>query len=97
MSDHLWLGRIGHRGSAATTVIGPAVNLASRLESLTKEHGAQIVASSAIAEAAGLRSDLFPQAVVSVRGASEALAVVLIGRGQQLNAWLGREPTRTAA
>jgi adenylate cyclase len=44
----LVLGRIGHRASASTTVIGPAVNVASRLESLTKEHGVQIIASAAV-------------------------------------------------
>jgi adenylate cyclase len=93
----LVLGRIGHRGSASLTVIGPAVNVASRLESLTKEQGVQIVASSALAEAAGLRSDAFPQDVVSVRGASEALAVVLIARGRQLQAFIGDERRRTAA
>ena len=93
----LVLGRIGHPSSASTTVIGPAVNVASRLESLTKEHGVQIVASSALTEAAGLRSDVFPQAVVSVRGSSEALAVVLIARGRELTSFLGAEQHRTAA
>jgi adenylate cyclase len=93
----LVLGRIGHRGSAATTVIGPAVNVASRLESLTKEYGVQIVASSALAEAAGLRSDSFPQAVVSVRGSSEAMAVVLIAQGELLKGFLGDEARRVAA
>jgi adenylate cyclase len=87
----LVLGRIGHRGSASTTVIGPAVNVASRLESLTKEHSVQIIASSALAEAGGLRSDAFPQTVVSVRGVSETLAVVLIGRGGDLRPLLGEE------
>jgi adenylate cyclase len=93
----LVLGRIGHHGSAATTVIGPAVNVASRLEALTKEHGVQIVASSALAEAAGLRSDAFPQEVVSVRGTSESLAVVLIKSGRELHAFLGDEGQRAAA
>jgi adenylate cyclase len=93
----LVLGRIGHRGSASTTVIGPAVNVASRLESLSKEHGVQIVASAALAEAAGLRSDAFPQTVVSVRGVSEALAVVLIGRGRDLASILGEEASLAAA
>lgn len=87
----LVLGRIGHRGSASTTVIGPPVNVASRLEALTKEHGVQVVASAALAEAAGLRSDAFPQAVVSVRGASEAMSVVLIPRGRDLRGSLGDE------
>jgi adenylate cyclase len=93
----LVLGRIGHRGSASTTVIGPAVNVASRLESLTKEHGVQIVASAALAEAAGLRSDDFAQSVVSVRGASEAMSIVLIARGRDLRGSLGDEGLVAAA
>lgn len=87
----LVLGRIGHRGSAATTVIGAPVNVASRLEALTKEHGVQIIASSALAEAAGLRSDAFAQTVVSVRGAAEAMSIVLVPRGHDLRAFLGDE------
>jgi adenylate cyclase len=49
----LVLGRIGHSSSAATTVIGPVVNVASRLEALTKEHGVQIIASASLAKRAG--------------------------------------------
>jgi adenylate cyclase len=93
----LVLGRIGHRASAATTVIGPPVNVASRLEALTKEHGVQLVASAALVEAAGLRSDAFAQAVVSVRGAAEAMSVVLVPRGRDLRGVLGDEAILAAA
>ena len=80
----LVLGRIGHSSSAATTVIGPVVNVASRLEALTKEHGVQIVASAALAEQAGLDLNAFPTASVTVRGTSEPITVLLIPRGKDL-------------
>ena len=66
------LGRIGHRASAATTVIGPAVNVASRLESLTKEHGVQSSPPrSSTARAAAAPTPL-PEVAVTVRvGTSE--------------------------
>ena len=76
----LVLGRIGHRASAATTVIGPAVNVASRLESLTKEHGIQIIASSDLMEQAGVPADVFEEISVTVRGTSEPVRVRLIRR-----------------
>jgi adenylate cyclase len=84
----LVLGRIGHRASAATTVIGPAVNVASRLESLTKEHGVQIVASSELAAKAGVPPDAFPEVSVTVRGASEPVHVLLIESGRALIPYL---------
>lgn len=80
----LVLGRIGHGASAATTVIGPVVNVASRLEALTKEHGVQIIASAALAERAGLALDAFPSTSVTVRGTSEPVTVLLIPRGKDL-------------
>jgi len=91
------LGRIGHRASAATTVIGPAVNVASRLESLTKEHGVQVIASAELAGRAGLPAGAFPEADVTVRGTSAPLGVLLIPRGGDLSAFLGEADRRTAA
>jgi adenylate cyclase len=93
----LVLGRIGHRASAATTVIGPAVNVASRLESLTKEHGVQVIASAELAERAGLPAGAFPEADVTVRGTSAPLKVLLVRRGGDLSAFLDEADRRSAA
>ncbi|HWT31328.1 MAG TPA: adenylate/guanylate cyclase domain-containing protein, partial [Propylenella sp.] len=93
----LVFGRIGHPASAATTVIGPAVNVASRLESLTKEHSVQIVASAELAERAGLPAGVFPETVVTVRGTSAPLKVLLIPRGSDLGVHLGEPGRRSAA
>jgi adenylate cyclase len=91
------LGRIGHTASAATTVIGPVVNVASRLEALTKEHDVQVVASSALARRASLDLGAFPTTSVTVRGTSEELAVLLIPRGRDLAPFLENTAVPAAA
>jgi adenylate cyclase len=93
----LVLGRIGHTASAATTVIGPVVNVASRLEALTKEHDVQVVASSALARRASLDLGAFPTTSVTVRGTSEELAVLLIPRGRDLAPFLENTAVPAAA
>jgi adenylate cyclase len=93
----LVLGRIGHTASAATTVIGPVVNVASRLEALTKEHDVQVVASTVLARRARLELDAFPTTSVMVRGASEEIAVLLIPRGRDLAPFLGNTAVSSAA
>ncbi len=80
----LVLGRIGHQSSAALTVIGQTVNVASRLEDLTKEHGVQIVTSLAVLEAAGVDAVPFAIETVTVRGSTEPIRVALIGKGADL-------------
>ena len=49
----LLLGRIGYGEAVDFTVIGNAVNVASRLEALTKEKGVQLMLSREVARQAG--------------------------------------------
>lgn len=93
----LVLGRIGHRSSASTTVIGSPVNVASRLESLTKEHLVQIVASTTLVRAAGLPDTAFAETLVPVRGASEPVAITLIPLGRDLQPYLAEGRVLTSA
>ncbi len=93
----LILGRIGHRASAATTVIGPAVNVASRLEALTKEYAVQVIASAELMRMAGVPVQDLRRADVVVRGASAATSVVLLPRGRDLAPYLGESEERSAA
>jgi adenylate cyclase len=66
-------GNIGTGNRLDFTVIGPAVNHASRIQDLTKELREPILASGAFAEASGL--DLRPLGERAVRGVSEKIAL----------------------
>jgi adenylate cyclase len=62
-------GNVGAPDRLDFTAIGPAVNLAFRLEGLTKELGRPVLASRALAEAAGVT--LTPLGGQAIRGLSE--------------------------
>ncbi len=80
----LVLGHIGHQASAALTVIGRTVNVASRLEGLTKEHGVQIVVSLDLLEMADVDASALTSETVTVRGSSEPIRIALIDKGADL-------------
>src|SRR3546814_3351126 len=70
------IGEMGHGGAMNLTAIGDAVNTASRLESATKEFGAELVVSEEVALRGGLLDGAHPgwtRATVTLRGKSEPL------------------------
>lgn len=80
----LLLGRIGYGEAVNFTVIGTPVNVASRLEALTKARGVQIILSRAVA---GLSDWEPPAEMVSsaaVRGVDEPIDVIAVMRGRDL-------------
>lgn len=80
----LVLGRLGYGASRGMSVIGPAVNLASRLESLAKAADVQLVASAEAAHRAGMPLDGLRVETVAVRGVQAALPVVYAARAADL-------------
>ena len=82
----LLLGRIGYGEAVDLTVIGNAVNVASRLEGVAKEKGFQIVMSAEVAAHAGCSGDVGPVLTVTVRGVEEAMEVIGVTRGRDLPA-----------
>ncbi len=68
----------------STDVIGSAVNVASRLEATSKEKDVQIVISRDVARQAGWEPPAEMISNVAVRGLSESLEVIAIGRGRDL-------------
>ena len=72
------LGQIGHGAASALTAIGDTVNVASRLEALTKEFGCQLIVSERVIERAGMVAEGWPSIELDVRGRAGRLAVSLI-------------------
>ena len=60
------------------TAIGDNVNVASRLEQMTKTYNSELIISKLVAEKAALDSSKFSQESVEVRGRNEKLDIVSI-------------------
>jgi adenylate cyclase len=81
----LVLGRIGYGETAALTVIGSTVNVASRLEALTKEKGCQLILSAEVARYAGLPADDGGLETVELRGLSQSLKITKVSKARNLD------------
>ncbi|WP_157967761.1 adenylate/guanylate cyclase domain-containing protein [Cohaesibacter intestini] len=73
------VGNMGFRNATSITAIGDVVNTASRLESLSKDHDAQLIISERTARYCGHDLSGFPLQSVTLRGRQDALEVRVIG------------------
>jgi adenylate cyclase len=78
------IGRIGFGPSRDVTVIGNAVNVASRLEALAKAHGFQIMASKEVFDNVSWTGSEAQTIEVEVRGVVSKMEVIGIARGRDL-------------
>jgi adenylate cyclase len=78
------VGRMGYGSAVSLTAIGDTVNVASRLQDLTKEYGCPLVISEEVAKHAGINVELFPRHDLTVRNRQEPLAIYVIEDVQAL-------------
>jgi adenylate cyclase len=89
------LGEMGYRRATSLTAIGDAVNVASRLETLTKDFNAQLVVSARLARRAGVDLGGFETQAIDIRGRQRPLRVHVVPDAASLPASSGewRQPS----
>jgi adenylate cyclase len=69
------VGDIGYRDHIVFTALGDAVNVAARLQDMTKTLGCEAIFSEEVRITAGLAADTLPQQEVTIRGRSGPMIV----------------------
>lgn len=80
------IGDIGYRDHIVFTALGDAVNVAARLQDMTKTLACEAVVSDEIRRTAGLADDALPQQEVPIRGRDGPMAVRVVADARGLSA-----------
>jgi adenylate cyclase len=80
------IGDIGYRDHMVFTALGDAVNVAARLQDMTKSFACEAIVSEEVFATAGLPADALPQQQVEIRGRSEPMVVRSIADTRTLSA-----------
>jgi adenylate cyclase len=72
------VGRMGYGSAISLTAIGDTVNVASRLQDLTKEYACQLVISEQVAQQAGVDASSLPRHELTVRNRRESLNIFVV-------------------
>jgi adenylate cyclase len=78
------VGRMGYEDSVSLTAVGDTVNVASRMEELTKEYNCELVFSAQVAAHAGIDASGFPRHAVPVRNRDAPVTVYVVERTAML-------------
>lgn len=84
------IGDIGYRDHIVFTALGDAVNVAARLQDMTKTLACEAIVSEEVRRSAGLADDALPQQEVAIRGRDEPMAVRVVADARQLSALVDR-------
>jgi adenylate cyclase len=71
------------------TALGDAVNVAARLQDMTKSLACEVVLSEEVRVTAGLPADALPQHEVAIRGRAEPMIVRTVANAKTLSALAG--------
>jgi adenylate cyclase len=80
------VGDIGYRDHMVFTALGDAVNVAARLQDMTKSLACEAVISEEVRVTAGLAPDDLPQRDVEIRGRAEPMKVRVVTKAKTLAA-----------
>ena len=95
-SGEVIVGDIGYRDHMVFTALGDAVNVAARLQDMTKSLGCEAVVSEEVLITAGLAADALPRQQVEIRGRKEPMTVRVVASTKTLLAQID-PPAKTAA
>ena len=90
------VGDIGYRDHMVFTALGDPVNVAARLQDMTKNLGCEAIVSDEVRATAGLATDALPQHEVEIRGRNEPMIVRAIADARTLLALVNEEQSVAA-
>jgi adenylate cyclase len=79
------VGDIGYRDHMVFTALGDAVNVAARLQDMTKTLACEAIVSEEVYITAGLAADDLPQQEVAIRGRAEPMSVRVVANARTLS------------
>jgi adenylate cyclase len=80
------IGDIGYRHHMVFTALGDAVNVAARLQDMTKSLACEAIVSDEVRITAGLAADALPEQEVAIRGRTEPMTVHPVASARMLSA-----------
>ena len=90
------VGDIGYRDHMVFTALGDPVNVAARLQDMTKTLGCELVVSDEVRETAGVAEDALPAQEVAIRGRNEPMIVRTVTDARTLSALIGEAHSAAA-
>ena len=90
------IGDIGYRDHMVFTALGDAVNVAARLQDMTKNLSCEVVVSDEVRATAGLAADALPQQEVAIRGRNDPMIVRTVTDARTLSTLVNGEQSAAA-
>src|SRR5882757_6802343 len=83
------IGNIGYRDHQVFTALGDAVNVAARLQDMTKDLECEVILSEEVYKTAGLPVNLSPEQELPIRGRAVPLTVRVVANAKTLSSPIG--------
>jgi adenylate cyclase len=80
------VGDIGYRDHIVFTALGDAVNVAARLQDMTKSLGCEVIFSDEVRTTAGVADDALVRQDVEIRGRARPMSVCVVAKADALSA-----------